>query len=82
MAADRAVLSAALPLSMYLGPEEVLVTLDVVFKPDLSSGQVAEAVRRLESEIRERYGRINRIYIEPRVSAEAAPAPASRTQLS
>jgi cation diffusion facilitator family transporter len=81
-AADRAVLSAALPLSMYLGPEEVLVTLDVVFGPDLSSGQVAEAVRRLESAIRERYARINLIYIEPRAPAGTAapPAPAGRAQ--
>ena len=58
-------------LSMYIGPDEVLLTFDVQFKPDASAADVATAVARLESAIRERYPRITRIYIEPRT--EVAP---------
>ena len=78
--ADGAVQSAAMPLSMYLGPENVLVTLDAAFMPELSFPQVAGAVCRLERRIRERYGRIQRIYIAPQPPAaiDAVPAMANR----
>jgi hypothetical protein len=49
----------------------VLLTFDVQFKPDARAADVAASVSRLESAIRERYPRIQRIYIEPR--AEVPP---------
>lgn len=58
-------------LSMYIGPDEVLLTFDAQFDPEASASDVAAAVARLESAIRERYPRITRIYIEPR--AEVPP---------
>jgi len=51
-------------LSMYIGPEEVLLTTDVEFDPNASSGEVAAAVRGFEHEIRQRFDKITRIYIE------------------
>ncbi|MEO8653448.1 MAG: cation transporter, partial [Ramlibacter sp.] len=51
-------------LSMYIGAQEVLLTLDVVFRPDTGAGDTAAAIRRIEQRIRERYPRIQRIYIE------------------
>ena len=62
--AEQSVKSAAFPLSMYLGPDEVLLTLDVEFDKSLSAEQVSAAVRRIEGKIRCRYERIRRIYIE------------------
>ena len=79
---ERLVLRVGRLLSMYIGPEEVLLTLDVHFVPEATAAEVAAAVARLEAEIRARYPRISRIYIEPRaevsapVRAPAAAAPA------
>ena len=53
-------------LSMYIGPDEVLLTLDVEFDPGASAAEVAAAVRKLEGEIRGRFEKITRIYIEAR----------------
>ena len=54
------------PLTMYFGPDDVLLALDVQFDPALSSGQIAECVRNLEHKIRERHSFIKRIYVEAR----------------
>ena len=63
---DPCVCKAAPPLSMYFGPDEVLLTLDVEFQPDATAEHVAAAVARIEHEIRTRYPKITRIYIEAR----------------
>jgi cation diffusion facilitator family transporter len=57
---------AARPLSMYIGPEEVLLTIDVEFDPRAPAADVAAAVASLEDQIRGRYPKITRIYIETR----------------
>ena len=62
--------SAATPLSMYSGADEVLLVLDVAFDPDASADDIAASVRSLEKAIRERYTRIKRIYIEARSPTE------------
>jgi len=51
-------------LSMYIGADEVLVTLDVVFDPDTPADQMAAAIKRIEARVRERFPKIRRIYIE------------------
>jgi cation diffusion facilitator family transporter len=61
------------PLSMYIGPEEILLTLDVGFDPDVSADEVASAVRKLERAIRAKYDKIRRIYIEARSPEEMQP---------
>jgi divalent metal cation (Fe/Co/Zn/Cd) transporter len=55
-------------LSMYIGPEQVLLTLDVEFDPQASAGDISNAVKVLESEIRTRFDKITRIYIEARMA--------------
>jgi len=52
-------------LSMYIGAEEVLVTLDAQFDPAARAAEVAAAIRRIEDEVRRRHPRIRRIYLEP-----------------
>lgn len=60
------------PLSMYIGPEEALLALDLGFDPSVSADQVAAAVRKLETAIREAFPRIKRIYLEARSPTESA----------
>lgn len=55
-------------LSMYIGPEQVLLTLDVEFDPKASAASISKAVRTLEQEIRARFDKITRIYIEARAT--------------
>jgi divalent metal cation (Fe/Co/Zn/Cd) transporter len=55
---------AAMPLSMYIGPSEALLTLDVEFEPQLQAHEVASIIANLEQQIRSRYPTITKIYIE------------------
>ena len=63
-AQDPAVDAAGAPLSMYLGPEDVLLNLDLRFRRGLPLDELEEAVRRLETEIRRRYPEVRRIFLE------------------
>ncbi len=53
------------PLTMHLGPEDVLVNLDVQFHPGLTADAIFDAVDRMESGIRGRFTEVRRIFIEP-----------------
>jgi cation diffusion facilitator family transporter len=62
--ADPAVAAVAPPLTMHLGPDHVLLTLEVEFRPGLQPGQVPGAIQRLERAIRSRHPSVQRIFIE------------------
>jgi divalent metal cation (Fe/Co/Zn/Cd) transporter len=51
-------------LSMYIGADQVLLTLDAEFDPRASAADIAAAIKQLESAIHERFDKITRIYIE------------------
>jgi cation diffusion facilitator family transporter len=51
-------------LSMYVGAGNVLLVMSVEFKPDLSSAQTAVEIQAIETSIRLRFDRIQRIFIE------------------
>jgi divalent metal cation (Fe/Co/Zn/Cd) transporter len=70
--AEAGVREAGRVLSMYIGAEDVLVTLDLVFDPELPAAEVAAAIRRIEAAVRERFPKVRRIYLEP-VSSTSAP---------
>lgn len=61
---DPDVAVAGHPLTMHLGPDEVLLNLDVRFRPGLPSEQIMSVIDRLEQAIRGRYPGIRRIFIE------------------
>jgi cation diffusion facilitator family transporter len=61
---DPLVESVARPLTMYLGPESVLLTRDVEFRPTASASEVAEAIENMKSKIQAQFPRIKRIYLE------------------
>jgi divalent metal cation (Fe/Co/Zn/Cd) transporter len=61
---EDAVRQAGPVLSMYVGPEDVLVTFDVHVRPELSSGDVAATVQRIQQRVKERCPAVTRLYIE------------------
>ena len=75
--AQRHVRQVGRPLSMYIGADEVLLTLDVEFDQQTPAQDVAATIEAVEREIRRRYPRIKRIYIEARTSIPPSPAHAA-----
>jgi cation diffusion facilitator family transporter len=53
-------------LGMYVGPDDILLTLDVEFQANTTASDIARAVDAIEREIRAAYPKISRIYIEGR----------------
>jgi len=64
VAEDTDVAVAGHPLTMHFGPDEILLNLDVRFRPELSSERIMSVIDRLEQTIRNRYPEIRRIFIE------------------
>ena len=52
------------PLSLYFGPNEVLVNLDVHFIDDLASDEIELVIEAVEARVREELPVVNRIFIE------------------
>ncbi len=61
---DEAVTAYKRPLTLFFGPDEVLVNLNVNFKDDLVSDEIEQIVDRLENEIKKSIPSVNRIFIE------------------
>jgi len=62
--ADEAVEKAADPLTMHMGPSDVLLNLDIQFREGLSAADLETSVDRIESEIRAKHPEIKRIFLE------------------
>jgi cation diffusion facilitator family transporter len=57
-------------LSMYIGPDDVLVTMDLDFEDATEAADAAAAIAAIERQVRDRYPMIKRLFIE----AGTAPA--------
>jgi cation diffusion facilitator family transporter len=76
--AEPSVHRAGWPMTMHLGPDDVLLALDAEFKRGVPAEEVSRAVDRIEAAVRARFPEIGRIYIESkRVSAADATAQAT-----
>ena len=64
--ADEAVVRAECPLTMHLGPDSLMVGLDVNFRDGLDADAVEAAVRRIETAVREVVPKAKHVYIEAR----------------
>ncbi len=62
--ADPAVSSAISPLTMYFGPDTVLLAIEVRFAAGLSAAELAAAADRLDRRVREGYPSIKHVFIE------------------
>jgi cation diffusion facilitator family transporter len=63
-AADAAVEGVYPPLTMHMGPLDVLLALGINFKDELTAKDIAIAIDRIEKELRTSHPEIKRIYIE------------------
>lgn len=52
------------PLTMYFGPHQVLLTLNVRFEHELKRDQIEQTIDRIESSIQRQFPRIRHIYLE------------------
>jgi cation diffusion facilitator family transporter len=62
--ANPAVVRSGRPLTMHMGPEDILVNLDVHFREELSAPEVEEAIDSLEFSIRKAHSDVKKIFIE------------------
>jgi len=61
-------------LSMHLGPNDVLLTLDIEFRPELTAAQLTAAIERLDRAIRLAHPEVKHIFVE----AQAIKAPITK----
>jgi cation diffusion facilitator family transporter len=70
--AEPAVARVVRGASMHLGPDDVLVTLEVEFRPGLSAADAAAAIDRLDRAIRTARPEVRHLYIEAQAIAARA----------
>jgi cation diffusion facilitator family transporter len=61
---DPAVVAIKKPLTRHLGPDHILLCLDIQFDPLLSAEQVTQAVDRIESAILQKHPQVRQIFLE------------------
>jgi cation diffusion facilitator family transporter len=73
--ADPAVDRAGYPLTMYFGPNNVLLTMNIQFCNGLAGSAIEESVDRIEASIRASYPNIRYIYLEADAVRSSARGP-------
>jgi cation diffusion facilitator family transporter len=63
--ADPSIIKVKQHFSMYLSPEEVVLQMIAVFKKDLTTREITEAIKRIIKIIQEKFPRMKQIFIEP-----------------
>lgn len=61
---DECVRKCGRVLSMYMGPEDMLLTLDIAFKPEARETEVMRSIDRIEAAVASRFPQANRIFVE------------------
>jgi len=64
LAQEKNITAHKRPLSLYFGPKEVLINLDVNFKDELTADEIELTIDRIESNIKQQLPMVNRIFIE------------------
>ncbi len=65
---DAAVLKVTNILSTYEAPDEVVLMLIVIFKPDLDTGEITDAIERIRKAIKQKFVLIEFVLIQPQAS--------------
>lgn len=61
---DEAVSNSEPPITLHLGPQDVMLALNIEFRDELGADEIEAAVRRIEKAIRETHSEVKRIFIE------------------
>lgn len=61
-------------LSLHFGPTDVLLTLEIAFRPGLSAAEAAGAIDRLDKAIRAEHPEVKHLFVEAQAIAEQAKA--------
>lgn len=69
-------------LTLHLGPQEILLNMDVRFQPNLSAEEVQEAIGRLERKIRQRFPEVKDLFIEAQSLHDPPGPPPGRPRQS
>lgn len=72
--ADPAVTGLGVVLTMHLGPDDVLLNIEVRFRGGLPAEEIHEAIHRIEARIAEPYPEVSRVFIEVEALTGAAGA--------
>jgi len=68
----RGVKRASRPLTMYFGPDSILLAIDVEFAPELDFSSLARIIDEIEAGVRQQFPKVSRIYIEAEAFGSAA----------
>ncbi|MGD2057264.1 MAG: cation diffusion facilitator family transporter [Anaerolineales bacterium] len=71
VAADKDIAEVMVPVTMHLGPKEILLNMDLRFRKGLRTGEIAAAIDRIENNIRKAHPQIKHIYLEVEALREA-----------
>lgn len=63
-------------MTMYFGPDTILLAMDIRFRPDLPASELERTVDRVEKKIRDRHPEVKHIFIE----ADSIAAPGHRKE--
>jgi cation diffusion facilitator family transporter len=72
--ADPDVARLVRALSLHFGPADVLLTLEIAFRPGLSAAEAAGAIDRLDKAIRAEHPEVKHLFVEAQAIAEQAKA--------
>jgi cation diffusion facilitator family transporter len=72
--ADPAVIGLGTVLTMHLGPDDVLLNIEVHFRPELHVAEIHAAIHRIEGAISLPFPEVNRVFIEVGLPEEVSPA--------
>ncbi len=67
---DEAVDRVVRILGVHLGPDDILLTLGLKFRPGHKVEDAAQAVERIEKKIRETDPRVTRVFVEPEIASD------------
>ena len=56
------------PLSMYMGPEEIILLLPVTFREEATAAEITYTIREIRQAIQEQLPHIKQLFIEPRLN--------------
>ncbi len=61
---DKAVTKAEHPITLHIGPKDIMVALNIEFQDGLTSDEIEFAVRNIENAIRDTHPDVQRIFVE------------------